>query len=56
MSKLGRPKIKDDIRKASVLTLRLSQDERAAIDRAADGKPASKWARQILLEATRKKI
>jgi len=54
-SKIGRPKIKDEMRKGSVLTLRLSVAERAEIDKAAGSAPASTWAREILLANARKK-
>ena len=46
----GRPPKPDDERKDAQLRIRLSEDERAAIDRAAGGK-TSTWARDVLLIA-----
>lgn len=58
MSKIGRPKLKETIRKGVVSTLRLAEAERAEMDAAAQaaGTTFSKWARDILLDAARKKL
>lgn len=53
--KPGRPRLDPDSAKETVMTIRLSRDERAAIARAAerDGiSKASEWARRVLLKAT----
>lgn len=52
-AKTGRRPI-DDKPKETVLTIRLSTEERAAIGAAAarDGVSASTWARRVLLDAT----
>ena len=52
--KMGRPKLPRDMAKASMLTLRLTGDERATIDRAAEsaGVRVSDWARRVLLSAS----
>lgn len=51
---MGRNKLPDDERREKPLRIRLSKDERAEIDKAADGK-ASTWARDVLLKAARRK-
>ena len=50
----GRPPKADDERKDNVLRIRMTQDEREAIDQAADGKTSS-WARDVLLRAAKRK-
>lgn len=54
MPAIGRPKIEAKKRKAVFLTLRLSEAERSAIEKAAskDKKRATTWAREALLEKT----
>lgn len=53
-AKLGRPPLAAGKAKAAMFTLRLTPDERAAIERAAQrvGKSASQWAREMLLAAS----
>lgn len=51
--KLGRPKKPAAERRSSVLYLKLTAAERAAIDRAADGEPTV-WARSVLLRAAKR--
>jgi hypothetical protein len=50
----GRPPKPDDERKSAQLRIRLTDEERAALDAAADGK-TSTWARKLLLRAATKK-
>jgi uncharacterized protein (DUF1778 family) len=52
---MGRPPLADGKARGIVFTLRLSADERDAIETAAEQtrKPVTQWAREILLEATR---
>lgn len=50
----GRPPKADDERKDNVLRIRMTQDEREALDLAADGKTSS-WARGVLLRAAKRK-
>lgn len=51
--KLGRPPLPKGETKATIFSIRLSPEERAAIEAkaTADGLKASEWARRILLEA-----
>lgn len=42
-------------RKQNVLRIRLTDEERAALERAANGK-TSTWARRLLLEAARESV
>jgi hypothetical protein len=46
----GRPPKPDDERKSAQLRIRLTDEERKALDAAADGK-TSTWARKLLLKA-----
>lgn len=57
MPKIGRPTITPTSRKAGFLTLRLSAAEKDHIAQAAqiDGKRATTWARDVLLEQALKK-
>jgi uncharacterized protein (DUF1778 family) len=50
-AKMGRPKLADGKAREVVFTLRLSPEERAAIEVAAKiaGKPVTQWARSALL-------
>lgn len=52
-SRIGRPPLPEGEAKARMFCLRLSPDERAAIDVAAGtaGESASEWARRVLLAA-----
>ena len=52
--KRGRPKLPEKIRRDYTLKVRLSDNERAAIESAADDK-TSVWAREVLLAAAKKK-
>jgi hypothetical protein len=49
----GRPAFAEGTAKTAVFAIRLSDDERAAIDSAADraSKPVTQWAREALLAA-----
>jgi uncharacterized protein (DUF1778 family) len=51
--KRGRPKLSTEERKRAIFSIRLSPEERAEIEAAAEAKglKASDWARSILLEA-----
>jgi uncharacterized protein (DUF1778 family) len=52
--KPGRPRLDPDSTKETVITIRLSRDERAAIGEAAEragDRGASEWARRVLLAA-----
>lgn len=51
---MGRKKLSDDLRREKPLRIRLSIDERAEVDKAADGK-TSTWAREVILKAARRK-
>lgn len=55
MARSGRPPIAKEQRKAGFLNLRLAASERVEIDKAAEiaGKPATTWAREILLAQAR---
>lgn len=54
--KMGRPPLPDDQRKGHMFRIRMTQDERDEIDRAAKahGESASEWARVLLLKTARK--
>jgi uncharacterized protein (DUF1778 family) len=49
----GRPAFKEGTARTGVFTLKVTEDERAAIDAAAErgGKPVTQWARRALLAA-----
>jgi hypothetical protein len=49
----GRPRLPNGMAKESVLALRVTAADRAAIDAAAErgGMPVTKWARKILLSS-----
>ena len=51
----GRPPKADDERKDNVLRIRMTQEDRDLMDRAADGK-TSTWARESLLRAAKRKV
>ncbi len=53
--KMGRPKKAPDEAKASTFSVRLTADERALIEAAAEraGIKASEWARRVLIAAAR---
>lgn len=53
-ARMGRPPLGDRAR-AAIFTLRLSAEERDALDAAAEraGKPVTKWARDALLMVAR---
>lgn len=50
-AKLGRPRVPKKLAKGSLLSVRLTQDERHKIEAAAerDGVALSEWARQAML-------
>ena len=50
----GRPPKPDDERKSAQLRIRLTEEEREALDQAAGGK-TSTWARDVLLKAAKRK-
>jgi len=52
----GRPAFTEGTARTGVFAIRLSDDERAAIEAAAEreGKPVSQWARDVLLLVARK--
>lgn len=49
----GRPAFAEGTARTGVFTIRLSDDERAAIEAAAEraGKPVTQWARETMIEA-----
>lgn len=51
----GRPALAEGTARTIVFTLKVSEDERTAIEAAAEraGKPVTQWAREMLLVATR---
>ena len=51
--RMGRKPLPDNERREKPLRIRLSRDERAAVDKAAGGK-TSQWARNVLLKAARR--
>lgn len=53
MSKIGRPKLPKATRKARVLSVRLTIDERRAVEAAAkrDGTALPEWTRRAILAA-----
>jgi hypothetical protein len=52
---MGRKKLPDDERRAKPLRIRLTDDERAELERASQGK-TSTWARDVLLRAARRRV
>jgi len=50
---MARPEKPPEERKENVLRIRLTDDERAELDKAADGKTSS-WARETLLRAAQR--
>jgi len=50
----GRPKGPDELRRNNVLRIRLTDDERTQLDAAA-GDSTSTWARDVLLQAAKRK-
>ena len=50
----GRPPKPDEERRSAELRIRLTEDERAALDNAA-GENTSTWARDVLLKAAARK-
>jgi hypothetical protein len=52
--KMGRPPLPPEKRKGAELRIRLTDDERAELDRAA-GKDTSTWARELLLRAAKRR-
>lgn len=56
MSKTGRPPLPDDERKECTFRIRMTEDDRAQIDKAANANEvaASEWARKVLLKAAAK--
>ena len=53
--RMGRPPLAEGTARTEVFAMKLSADERAAIDAAAEraNMPVTQWARGALLEATR---
>ena len=54
-SERGRPPKADDERKDAELRIRMTQDERELLDRAA-GDKTSTWAREVLLRAAKRSV
>jgi uncharacterized protein (DUF1778 family) len=54
--KRGRPQLSPDERKRAIFSIRLSPEERAEIEAAAEqnGQKASDWARSVLLAACKR--
>ena len=57
-NKRGRPALPDDERKGYMFRLRMTQEERALLDKAArqDGKDTSAWARATLVAKAKKTV
>ena len=55
VSQIGRPELPDEFRRDNVLRIRLAQDERVLLDRAANDK-TSTWARDVLLKAAKRAV
>ena len=55
---MGRKKLSDDVRKAHMFRIRMTQSEREKINRAAavDGEKSSEWARKVLLKSAKRKL
>jgi predicted HicB family RNase H-like nuclease len=55
--RIGRPPVPKKLAKATLLSVRFTESERAEIERAAkrDGVGLSEWARRTLLDAVAKK-
>lgn len=53
MGKMGRPPLPETERKECTFRIRMTEEDRAVIDAAAEAKKlsASEWAREILLKA-----
>ena len=58
MTKMGRPPLPTEERKAHMLRIRMTDDDREQINQAAEteGESASEWARQILLKAAKRTL
>lgn len=57
-NKRGRPPLADDERKGHMFRIRMTQEERDLMDKAAkrDGKDTSAWAREILNAKAKKSL
>ena len=53
--KPGRPKLKGRPKRTAVLSLRLTEEERELVDRAAGDIPPGIWARVAVVQAAREK-
>ncbi len=53
--RIGRPPLREGSAHTSVFSLKLSSEERSAIEAAADraGKPVSQWAREAMLSVAK---
>jgi hypothetical protein len=58
MTKMGRPPLPEQERKAHMFRIRMTQAEREEINRAAsaDGENSSEWARKVLLKSAKRKL
>lgn len=56
--KIGRPRVPKRLAKGSLLSVRFPEDERRALERAADreGERLSDWVRRVLLAATQAQL
>jgi uncharacterized protein (DUF1778 family) len=55
MSMVGRPPKPDEERREGTLRIRLTKEERAVLDAAANGANTSTWARKVLLNVARRR-
>ncbi len=55
---MGRKKLPNDVRKAHMFRIRMTQAEREEIDRAAksEDQSSSEWARKVLLRSAKRKL
>ncbi len=58
LTRMGRPMLPDDERREKPLRIRMSDEERELVDRAAEatGQTTSQWARDILERAAKKQV
>ena len=58
MATMGRPPLPDEQRKVHTFRIRMTDEDREQINRAAEsqGEAASEWARQILLKAAKRAL
>ena len=58
MTKMGRPPLPKQERKANMFRIRMTEAERAEIDLAAESEDqsSSEWARKVLLRSAKRKL